>query len=300
MEVVLIGVGPLGRRHLEGLINSGVCKKIHIVDPSAHALKTALSFVTTNIKHWDELDIELNQYSSCDCLPKRVDLVIVATNSKVRLAAIKSFFKQSETTNIILEKFLFLKYEDYDEFNQIIIRHGTNAYVNTSRRAMESYITVKHELLGKKLKALSVEGDNWGLATSMIHFLDLFQFLTDKKYLDSVDFSGVRLDDSKSKRPGFQEMFGIVTGKFVDGPRFSIASKESKGETVRVNIFLENEQFEIDEVDGKILYSMNKTPKSGTQIKNFCLDYVSELTKNVVRQLAENQKIQLTPFKLSA
>ena len=299
LEAVVIGLGPLGRRHLEGLFLSEVCKRIHIVDPSEIAIQDTLNFTRKNIVENKRNGTELIDHSDYEKLPKEVDLVIVSTNSRFRLSAVKSFFEKSYTSNMILEKFLFFNSDDYKEFDTLLSKYGTNVYVNTPRRSMESYKKLKHELTDKRLNFLSVEGENWGLATSMIHFLDLFQFLTGRSNLDVLNFNEVKLDDAKSKRVGFQEMFGTLKGRFEDGPSFSISSTESENTTVVVSLFVEDGVFVIDEVKESISFIANKT---GLALENniFRLEYVSEITAALVKKLNANQKIDLTPFELSA
>ena len=94
-------------------------------------------------------------------------------------------------------------------------------------------------------------------------------------------------------------MFGTLKGRFEDGPSFSISSTESENTTVVVSLFVEDGVFVIDEVKESISFIANKT---GLALENniFRLEYVSEITAALVKKLNANQKIDLTPFELSA
>ena len=45
MHVCIIGVGPLGRRHAEGVVMSGICTKLTILDLSYDAIGKTKQFL---------------------------------------------------------------------------------------------------------------------------------------------------------------------------------------------------------------------------------------------------------------
>ena len=63
MHVCIIGVGPLGRRHAEGVVMSGTCTKLTILDLSYDAIGKTKQFLS-DLPESDistEIDIEFIQ-----------------------------------------------------------------------------------------------------------------------------------------------------------------------------------------------------------------------------------------------
>ena len=234
MKLLLVGSGPLGRRHLEGALLSKACEDITVLDINPIALSDTKDFVNSlNLSKLSKAN-NIRYTTNYKDLLHNYDITIIATTVKHRLTAIKNVFMHSFSDILILEKILFSFEKDYIEVGKIIAKNNIRCYVTTARRAMKSYKILKSKIASESTLKFSVSGTNWGLGTSAIHFIDIFQYLNDDEQiyeLKLVDFEIIEND----KRPNYSEIYGIFTGSFRNGKQFEISSLRGR-----------NERFEID------------------------------------------------------
>ena len=117
-RVSVIGIGNLGLRHLESLINSKMNLEIYALDPSLTAIKNAMDYISKI--HYDEKLISVKFISEIVELPKDIDLVIVSTNSNIRLKVINNLLLKSKIKYLVLEKVLFQRLKDYEDCNSLL------------------------------------------------------------------------------------------------------------------------------------------------------------------------------------
>ena len=89
INIVLIGAGKLGSRHLQALAKIGIESNIFVVDPSAESREIAFARynevqVNSNIKHLEFKD------DISDLKIQRADVAIIATSSEIRFFALNS------------------------------------------------------------------------------------------------------------------------------------------------------------------------------------------------------------------
>ena len=139
MKICIIGLGPLGRRHAEGVISSKRYEVLSLLDLSKNALSESRSFLDNleaNIQP-KFCSIEfIQQYSK---LKSQYDILIISTTAQYRLSAIEEFYRHSDASFIILEKLLFPAEKDYVFAKNIFAKKNVNVYVNTPRRMWSDY-----------------------------------------------------------------------------------------------------------------------------------------------------------------
>ena len=109
-NIAIIGAGQLGSRHLQALVHVQKKINIQVVDSSEDSLKTAemrFNEVSENFKG------TISFHTNISFLEKKLDVVIVATNSKVRRSVVDQLVNHSKIEYLILEKFLFINEQDY-------------------------------------------------------------------------------------------------------------------------------------------------------------------------------------------
>lgn len=194
--VALLGVGGIGRRHLEALALSNNPLKIHVVDPSSQSLSTARNLVGS--KFGDPSSISF--LSSVSEIPTDIDIAIVATTADVRLQACKALLSVTRPRFLILEKVLFQRRRDYVEMSQALDEMGISAWVNCPRRMWPQYVRLRSELSDAKgLTVRMTSNPSIGLGSNAIHMLDLVAFLS-KDHEFSVDASGLHVFEGPTKR----------------------------------------------------------------------------------------------------
>lgn len=248
MKVLLAGCGNIGKWHLESLIKSNKIKSINIVDSNIEKIDISFSDITANIS------LE-NDYK------KTYDIGIVATCANDRYNVIKQI--KNKCKYLILEKFLFNDPEEYINLN--------NAYVHCPRRAMPCY--GEFEGIKKNIYYWGFEG----LLSNVIHFADLFAFVTGNNDLSFEFYIGRK---EKTKRKGYYDSSGnvIIRG----GNNYCFIETEGK------------EYFLIGNI------SINEYKKIyGDPPKKFDFKLPSEFTTTIVEDLYEHGTCKLTSYNIS-
>ena len=204
ISIIIIGLGQIGSRHLQGVAKINFDKKITIIDPNIDSISIAK-------KRYNEVnrikDTELISLKSLEQLDDFYDIAIISTNSNVRMSILHSLLDKTQIKNIILEKVVFQR---IDDFEKTIIRlkdQNIKVWVNCPRRMYPSYKEIKNKLSNSKKIKFTLEGSEWNLASNTIHFLDLFSF-----FINSYDLylDGQKLYSNiyKSKKNDFIELGG--------------------------------------------------------------------------------------------
>ena len=128
------------------------------------------------------------------------------------------------------------------------------------------------------------------MGTSAIHFLDLFQFLAGNSPIETLIFEATEFIKS-NRRNGSYEIFGEFSGTLKNGVKISIASCNFPKDNFLIDVFLDDGEVQINEIENKISYTRDYENEKGFE----CL-YVSETTALLVNQIYEDVKIDLTTF----
>ena len=206
-NIAIIGGGNIGRRHLQALARLDNKYTLFLVDPFSEALELALKMYK-EVK--SDGSPELHLTDEINELPRKLFTGIISTNSKERFTVTKILLKKN-IRHIIFEKILFQNASDYHEIDSIMKERNITAFVNCRYRADPFYKELRKNYKDLKLLSFSVKGNNWGIASNTIHFIDLLNFFTgytDYQFMDS----NVRV--VKSNRNTYYELEGIIKGDF--------------------------------------------------------------------------------------
>jgi predicted dehydrogenase len=292
-NIAIIGAGQLGSRHLQGLKKANLEMSVFVVDTNQQSLDVAKEryMEIENNPKIRSIDFLID----IDLLPSNMDIVIIATNSIPRASVAKQLLKSKKIANIIFEKFLFPSVADYSSISKLLANSASNAWVNCTRRLFPFYRELKKLVTGSTNVKMNVSGYNWGMACNSIHFIDIFAMLTGKHDFEINTSSLENIIDSK--RSGYIELTGIITGKSTsEDYRFSLISKENyptfsfdiSTEKYRITVFENLQKAYIDTKDG------NRIEK---EVK---INFQSELTGIMAEQILLNGQSYLTPYAESA
>ena len=147
-----------------------------------------------------------------------------------------------------------------------------------------------------KLLSFSVKGNNWGVASNAIHFIDLLNFYTgytDYQFMDN----NVRV--VKSKRNGYYELEGIIKGNF--GKDFIPFLFESNNYTDKkeseLTIEFNNSFLTINDEEG---WWVEKFHDANDDKGEFCSTLQSEVTSTHIMDLNERNTCSLTHYSDSS
>ena len=295
MNLLLIGAGQLGSRHLQSCLKYRERLNIFVVDNSEASLKLSKSRA---------LEIENNynhkvQYLTDIAMIKEpsFDYLIIATGASVRLSVLARALKLFHIKHAILEKVLFQDLQSYTDADQLIKNANLTTFVNCPLRVYPFFKEIKRKYISNRNRTRLhfVGGERFGLACNSIHYLDLLNFLTDEN-LESINAE--QLDDGyvASKRPGNIEFTGVIKASYESGAYLSIeAVKGSKQDSI-IEISNGNYRILINESSAKYKVFEGEELLEDSSYK---ILYQSDLSHLMINQLEKTGMCELIAFQES-
>lgn len=285
--VVVIGIGNLGMRHLQAICQLANIRIIAI-DPSAGAIEKAKSILECNTEH-------IVFYTDLSSLRENVDVAIIATDSSIRKHVITELISRVKVEYLILEKVLFQYKSDYYEIGALLKENNVKAWVNCPRRSVDFYKMLKHLFINASYINLSFTGTLWGIGCSSIHFIDLLAYLTGTAHNLIVSVQGLDNEIITSKRSGFVEFTGELTGTINDINHFSLISNKFGMEPLIITLNSNVTSCIINESEG--LAVLKKVENNWEEEKIvFKMPYQSQLTDKIISQIFETGGCDLTSY----
>jgi hypothetical protein len=275
IHCAIIGAGQIGSRHLQALCHLKESARVDLVDPSDESLQTARDRYKEVISPGKQ-GTELYCHHSPDDLPDSLDIVIVATNSIVREKIIRDVSQKRSVKNLILEKVLFQRKNQYIEIDTFLKESSIPTWVNCWMRTTDLFKQIKSALNPNDLIQMKVAGPRWGMGTNSVHFIDLLSF-----FVECVDFkfTDARLDNKilDAKREGFKEFTGRLEGKVSRGDSLDLICKDEEDGPVTIEIQNGPEKFTLvtNFVDHFDFKSSNEL---ASRLGKVSLPYQSEMT----------------------
>jgi len=270
-NILLVGAGQLGSRHLQSLAACTESFDFSVVDPFDDSLKIAkarFEEISNHTKHKISLFKNLKEVEK-----NNFELAIIATNSGVRFEVLKTSLELFKIKNIILEKVLFPKLDEYEKAQLLIEESGVMVWVNTPRRFYEFNRYLKKNYKWNAVQA-KYENKSWGIGCNSVHFIDLIQYLTGSEL---VQVCSDRLNRKifESKRSGYIEFEGILGCKFNDGSTLELNSDPDLNTGI---MKIETSEFAFLVNDAKGICEIFDKKTNQVEIKNFTNPYQSQLT----------------------
>jgi len=295
-NIAIIGAGQLGSRHLQALSRLSFESNIFVVDPNDASLETARERFNSVAQN---LIFGINYVKNIRKIPENLDFSIIATNSNVRRKVIVDLLNQSICENILLEKVLFQKLEDYIEVDNLFIKKNINAWVNCSRRMWKFYKYLNRIIKYESINKVLVTGTDWGLACNSIHFIDLISFLC---RLNKYSLINHKIDKVvESKRNGYFDIIGELGGNFNNNLNFKFVSSNSGSASITIKIFTSSNLYIVKENHTKntIRFWINSKEQI-LEKSTLLIPYQSELTNIIVSEALGAGKVDLPIYSESA
>jgi predicted dehydrogenase len=305
INIILIGAGKLGSRHLQALAKLNFQASIFVVDLNSEALRVAKErFLEVPKNNHNKEVYFLSSINSITTL--KIDLAIIATTSDYRCQVIDELLIHCEIRYMILEKILFQKIAEYNYINKLLSSKNIKAWVNCPRRVWNLYSEIKDYLKDSLISEVNVIGPNWSLATSSMHFIDLIAYLTNVRDYEilNMDFNNevypAYSSITGSRESKYLEFYGSMKGKFSNGTYFNFTCLKKMQSPFQVSIVTDKNIIHIYEELG-IMYVGDQRLDEKWEIKTttFSMPYQSDLTNLIVEDLILNRNSVLTVFEES-
>lgn len=291
MNIIIVGAGQLGSRHLQGILKSKIKERccITIVDVLEASLKLCK-------ERADEVDYnsELISINYSNRLPKGevFDISIISTSASVRAKLTEELLDNNTVKCLIFEKVLFQSIEEYDAVSRLLGKNSVDAYVNCPRRYYDHYreLARKVEKNQPPLK-MTVTGSNWGLACNGIHFLDLFSYLCEPNIVQIE--SDLSEEIIESKRAGYKEVMGSLSFYSDNGDQLVLKCNEDLTPSLKANYIFGSDSISIDELNCCIYNHDEKVHVYEPVFQSF-------LTGAYLEEFEKTGKLSLTKFEESS
>lgn len=266
MRVLLVGLGQLGSRYLEGICFADIERiEVDVVEPIDSAYEVGLALATAQTERGN---VSIKRVGMSG-ISGRYRLCILATTAKERPDATVSI-----STSARIDFWVFEKILAQDNLSLDLIRAAASksegAWVNTPRRITSLYGLVDKFLDDSRVIDFCVFRKDMGIGCNAVHFLDAVQWLSRSKLVE------VSLDNLKpwvpAKRPGNYDFEGCVRCSYDNGSTLFIDSRGSRADEITCSNRA-GELLKIDESrgilrDGKLFAAR--------------VEYQSELTPNLI------------------
>jgi hypothetical protein len=288
-NVLIIGSGQIGSRHLQGLIGVSLTLNITVVDSSDNSLSIAKT-------RWKEVggDQSIHKISWFRVLPKNIklfDLAIVATSSRNRAILVEKILQSSNVHYWVLEKVLAQSRQELEFIDSTTI-DAKAIWVNTPKRLSSLHQQLKLKFYDQRPLTIKKTGGMWGLACNSIHFIDLVAWWTSESLL-SVNTDKLDQTWFKAKRSGYFEISGELLIIFSGGSKLILQSNPNNIEDV-INVELPNKNI------WKINESKETASSSKKNILNGKYNLQSEMTGPMVTEILTQGTCGLPNLKESS
>jgi hypothetical protein len=277
-NLLLVGLGSIGSRYFEAINKINFFKKIYIFDKK----KKNFSKIKQKLDQ-KKIFFNINFLNNLKNVPSKIDFLIISTTSKDRLKILKKIIANCKIKFAILEKVLAQSLYQLDEFNKIAIKHK-NYYVSTLKKKELIFYYLKKIIKNKEVKKIYLKGYNWNLCCNSIHFIDLFEYLLNKKIL-KANFNKEG-NWYKSKRPGYLECNGkleIFFKKKIES--FLECSNKYKKNILYLE--LKNKEKIYLDLDKNICFVRNKKIK-------FKKQFLSTMMQSIIKNILKKKQSGLT------
>lgn len=277
--LVIIGLGNIGLRYLEGAIKSDVALKVFCYDKKNTIKKLKLSNKYSDYKDVIFFEDDIKN------LPKYINILIIATTSNIRFNLSMKLILLKKISNLVLEKVVFQRVSHFHDFYKIINKKKINTYISMPRRYYPVYKFIKKQNLEKF--HIKIDSNQLGLGCNLIHFIDLFIFLSachDFKLINNLDKKIIN-----AKRKNFIEFLGEIE---IKNNNYLLNIKDYQNldspKKLLIKIKFKNKIVVIDEI--------RKTVKiNGVRIKELeKFPYMSELWQSLPSEILVNKRCELS------
>lgn len=245
-SVGVIGLGRMGRRHVEVLQSLGM-NIVALVDVNPDAIaETIKQFKLTNSIGFSDPHQMLDSVG--------IDALVVATTAPFHYEAVIAAASKN-IKRILCEKPMAVSINQAREMIDACSASGTQLAINHQMRFMEQYSRVR-ELIDTPalggLASIVVSASNFGLAMNAGHYFEMFRYMTaSEATLVNAWFEPQKLVNPRGVQ--FEDASGRVLLRNEKGQAMYIDLSANAGWGICVNYICRNGQISVDELSGEIV-----------------------------------------------
>lgn len=174
MKVLLVGAGELGSRHLQSLVKLDKVDSVLVIEPNEFCRKRAEER-WAEVGGRNKVELQFTELKERGNLTK-IDFCIVATPSAGRCEIVLKLIDVG-VKRILIEKVAFSSILQYRLVMEKAQENNVDVYINHIYRYASVYQQIKSALSGIDFK-MTINSGNIGMGCNLIHFIDLFSFIS--------------------------------------------------------------------------------------------------------------------------
>jgi predicted dehydrogenase len=244
-NLLLIGAGALGSRHLQSLAAGEDVASVTVVEPRQSGRDKAKAC-------WAEIEGHPDKvltFQTIDTLSSSYDGCIISTPSVGRLKVLERVIGLGVGT-ILCEKVLFQTVADLRTAAQLVDRANADVRVNHIYRYSDAMIELRERLAGSAVAIEVVVGGD-GMGCNLIHYVDLLEYLACEPVV-SMNVSIDRPLRPSKRGADFVEFCGEARGATVSGSSLHAVFREGPSPGPQIKISSATSTTVIDEQQGSI------------------------------------------------
>lgn len=287
-NIAVIGLGNIGKRHLQSIQNSTRAWNVYGIDANQDTLQEAVR--TYKGEH------NLKVGKGVEILPEHVHVVVIATSSAVRREVFEQLVEHSDIDFIIFEKVLFQRVADYYYVQECLKKYNIQSWVNCARREQAVYQELRKEIMKNKMFEMHISGGEWGLACNGIHMLDLIEWYAGAaSRIDTVSLIDEIVD---SKRNGYKEVYGSLAGTCGKCSSWSISCQQNSNFPLTIEVIGDYMSCRIIP-EQKIIKMAYADKQWEEEEREFISCYQSQQTEGIVERILDKGICNLPSFEES-
>ena len=280
INIVLIGLGHIGKRHLQALDRLNTIDHLFCFDTNKMAWKDVELFCSQNNLRFKNLQ----RLDSLESAARHIDhrtIVIVATTAKARIDILLKVIRPKPLA-ILAEKPLCQYAADYRRLTSAAKKYKVPKFINFPRHVYSVYQHITQELKQAENASFTVVFSG-GMSCNGIHFFELATWLlgaqTFKILYSSVD------KDFAAKRKGFRDFSGEIIVR-INEKHLCIFKCHKKESAFALSVQEGNKEFRVYETEKKMI--VHRHPRILSQ-KKIELPLISQLTDRIVTLIAQKK-----------
>ena len=243
MNILISGFGKMGCRHAQSLLTSNDDCSIYVIEPSDKAFEKGLLTIGASKK-------DITRHLKIDELNAPIDLAISATCSKPRYSILIDLIDYG-IKYFLLEKVVFQSLKQFDIIIEKLESNYAEAYCHMPRRYYNNYINLKSRINDRKtLLQHNVYGGNNGIGCNAIHYMDIFEYLTESTICNYA--FNVKEDEIDNRRgKDYKDVNGYLLFENEQSDQLSVYFDPSYRAGITENIEIDNEKYILSARSGK-------------------------------------------------
>jgi predicted dehydrogenase len=251
MKVAIIGVGRMGRHHIQVVKDLGL-EVVGICDQSTDALDLATQEQGVSTTCYFNDAVEMLEKTNPECV---MVATTATTHSKYTIMA-----AEAGAQYILCEKPMAVSLAQCDRMQAACSSRGVKLAINHQMRFMAQYQAAKEwadsEAFGG-LKSVTMIAGNMGMAMNAVHYFEMFRYLTGEAPVEATAwFSDEKVPNPRG--PQFEDRAGSVRLTTASGKRFYLEMGADQGHGIKIVLSGAYGQIVLDEVPGMMSLVVRK------------------------------------------